>query len=407
MSKKTFTLLIALIIAIIAFLGWFFFFRTTTPVTPGTTQQGTDLFPFGPGSTSTRPSTPTNSGTSTIDLSNNTPAASLPRLRQLWKDPTAGATFFPATGTTTSVRFVDRATGHIYESPLDALGNEKISNVTIPQIHEALWAANGKEVIFRYLKNDSIIQSFYATLSTTSASTTSTLEGYFLPANIRDISISGGKIAYFDPTLQTGQLIEARVDGTARKAVMNSEAWDWSITYNNPKVAFLGTRPSGLVPGFGYALDMATGATTRIAGEILGLTGTINASGTKAFLSAQEQQVIASAAYDIKTKVTQNLSIRTLSDKCAWSNVKSQLIYCAVPVSLQAGTYPDDWYKGKVSFTDRLWSIDLSTGETRQLLDPSFEVLQDMDIMKIVIDRTDSSLTFINKNDMSLWLYRP
>lgn len=407
MSKKTFAFFIIVLLAIMAFLAWFFFLRTGTQTGPNGTSTPTDLFPFGQGSTTPNTNDPqTGTTTGQIDISNGQ-AQQIPRFRQLWKDPNAGATFFPATGTTTGVRFADRATGHIYESPLLSTGEMKISNVTIPQIHEALWADNGRELVFRYLKGDSSIQSFYGAISTSSlATTTSAIEGYFLPENIRDISIAGDKIFYFNPTVQIGSLTQSRVDGTGRRVVMSSDARDWSISITNQKTAFLGTRPSGFVKGFGYALDLTTGSISKIAGDILGLTGTVNPTGTRALMSAQERGGIVSASYDLAKKTMTTLSVKTLSDKCAWSNVRSAIVYCAVPINIPSGTYPDDWYQGKTSFSDKLWSIDLSTGETKAIIDPSFDAAQDMDITKIIVDREDSHIVFTNKKDMSLWLYR-
>ncbi len=407
MSKKTFTFFIIVLIAIMAFLAWFFFLRTTDQTGPDTNNQPTDLFPFGQGSTTpntTEPQTGTTTGQ--IDISNGS-SQQIPRFRQLWREPNAGAVFFPGTGTTTGVRFIDRATGHAYESPLLSTGETKISNVTIPQIHEALWADNGTELVFRYLKDDSSIQSFYGAISTSSAATTSSaIEGYFLPTDIRDISIAGDKILYFNPSVQIGSLVQSRIDGTGRRVVMSSDARDWSVLTTNQKTAFLNTRPSGAVKGFGYALDLATGSMSKIAGDILGLTGTINPTATWALMSAQERGGIVSASYDLTKKTMSTILIKTLSDKCAWSNTKNSLVYCAVPINIPSGTYPDDWYQGETSFSDKLISIDLSTGETELVVDPSFDAAQDMDIMKIVVDRTDSHITFTNKKDMSLWLYR-
>lgn len=407
MSKKSFTLFIIVLLGIIAFLGWFFFMRGGDTLLPGDPNQPTDLFPFGPGGTSTNPTNPGQNGTSTgqIDITNEIPR--LPRLRQIWRDQTAGATFFPGTGTTTSVRFVDRATGHIYESPLETTGEVKISNVTIPQVYEALWASNGNELIFRYLRSDSMtIQSFYGALATSSASSTMTMEGYFLPANIRDIAVSGDRVLYFNPAVQIGSLIDSRIDGTGRRVAMSSEARDWSLSFTNPKTAFLETRPSGLVKGFGYALNLSTGATTKIAGDILGLTGTINPAANKALMSAQEAGTVVMAGYDIPTAKTTTLSLRTLTDKCVWSTIASEIVYCAVPSNIPSGVYPDDWYKGDVSFSDKIWSIDLSDGQTELVMDPSFEVGQTMDISKLVMSKNDEYLTFTNKKDMSQWLLR-
>lgn len=410
MSKKSFTIIVLMLLAIIGFAGWYFFFRAAPEGPSGTaTSTGNDLFPFGQRPVATSTGGQDGSGQSgtgnVIDITDR--EVPVPKLRQLWKDPTAGEEFLSSGSTTVSVRFVDRATGHLYESPVDSLGETQLSNVTIPQIYEALIVPNGTEILFRYLKEDSTIQSFYARLATSTGSEGSALDGYFLPQNIRDIAMLGTKILYFDPSLSTGSLIQSNVDGTKRISLMNTDFTDWSLSWNATSTVFLSTRPSGLVDGHGYLFNIPKGSITKIVDSIKGLTGSMSPLGGYVFLSANGNSGdIASASYDIAGQKTTSLSIDTLSDKCAWSNKKANIIYCGVPVNAPKGTYPDDWYQGNVSFSDSIWEIDMATGEVSLVLDPSFDAVQEMDIIRPRIDPSDSFLTFINKKDMSLWLYK-
>ncbi len=407
MSKKSFIIFILILLAVIGGLGWYFFFRTATTTGPDIeTPAGSDLFPFGQGGTggTNGQGTPQPATTTVVDIGGSTNTG-LPHLRQLWKDQTAGAGFVVSGTTTVSVRFVDRATGHIYESSLYAVGENKLSNVTIPQVYEALVAQNGREMILRYLKDDTTIQSFYARLAT-STTDANPIEGFFLPQNIKDISLLGNKVLYFDPTTETGNLLQSNIDGSKRALITSSKLNDWSLSWNASTTAFLYTRPSGTVPGYGYILDIAKGTITKAIGNIAGLSGSMSPRGDYVFLSAQEGKGIASAIYNVKTKTTLDLSLNTLADKCTWANKTKTTIYCAIPGNVPQGTYPDAWYQGLVSFNDRISAINAVTGATELILDPSFDAIQDMDIEKLSIDPTDTYILFTNKKDMSLWMYK-
>ncbi|MDP1625371.1 MAG: hypothetical protein Q8L64_06465 [bacterium] len=410
MYRKTFiVLIILLIITALATLGWFLFLydKDSTSTSINKTDQGLFPFPSGQGGTGGQAtSTGDTGGTGIIDIDSS---VYLPNLRKLWAEPAAGATFVSSSSKAVSVRFVDRATGHIYESPVFETGEQKISNVTIPQIYEALWSSNGREVIMRYLKDGTSIQSFYGVLSTvTSTTSTSTppLEGYFLPASISEIAVAAGKILYLDPTTTGGVLIETNVNGLGKRVALSSDISGWLISRNGAKSAFLSTKPSGVVYGYGYILDVATGTFTNAMSSILGLNGNINPSSSHVFMSGAQGGGIASASFDTTSRNTLALSVATLADKCAWANTEANIIYCAVPIVVPAGTYPDDWYQGSVSFSDSLWKIDVKTGDTGFILDPQFDALEEMDMFRLSVSNDDSHIIFTNKKDMSLWLYR-
>jgi hypothetical protein len=62
------------------------------------------------------------------------------------------------------------------------------------------------------------------------------------------------------------------------------------------------------------------------------------------------------------------LSISTLPEKCLWAKT-GETVFCAVPKNTIAANYPDDWYQGKIQFSDNLWSIDASNGNVTLITD--------------------------------------
>lgn len=406
MSKKTFFVFVLILVAILIAGGWYFIFGTpsTTPTVEPLQPGKTDLFPFGQNpSTTTKPSKPaTQPGSNTIiDLSGTN---ELPRLRELSIAPTAGAAFAIASGTE-SVRYVDRSTGHIFESALGSAAQKEISNITIPQVNEALWNSTST-VVLRYIKSDSTLQSFSATVSGQATGTKPAIEGVFLPANIRTIAVLGGKMLYFDTGANSGRLIQANIDGSKKTALLNSDFGEWALSWNNPKSAFLYTKPSGTTDGFGYILTLSSGTLANISSNVPGLEGTMSPQGDYVLISAAQDSGVATAVYSVAKKTTAVLPIDTLASKCAWSATEKSVVYCGVPATVPAGTYPDDWYKGSVSFTDRLWKIDVTTQQTDLMLDPGAQTLSDIDMTDLAIDPTDSYIIFINKKDLSLWSYK-
>ncbi len=409
MSKKLFIAVIALVILILAALGWRYFSapaKAPTGDAPGTSSA--NLFPFGQGATKPAASASTatqaaDSTSNSIDLSS---LANQPKLRKLSSEPSMGGAFVLVGSTTLAVRFVDKATGHIVDAPVDGTAQTKVSNVTIPQVREVLWGDKASSLVYRYLKDGSTLQSFYASIRPSAASSSQPIEGLFLPANVSSMAVAGNKAFYFDPTADAGRLILANVDGSKKAVVWNSDFGEWAVSSNNPAKAFVYTKPSGTASGVGYIIDAAKGTATKVIGDVNGLEGTINPSGDYVFLSASENSAIASASYSVAKKAVSQLSVATLASKCAWSSKDKKAIYCAVPAGIQSGTYPDDWYKGVASFSDRLWKIDMDTLETTVVFDPFLDTPFAFDMTDLAVDPTDTYLTFVNKGDLTIWLLK-
>ena len=61
------------------------------------------------------------------------------------------------------------------------------------------------------------------------------------------------------------------------------------------------------------------------------------------------------------------------------------------------GQYPDDWYQGLASFSDKIWLIDIKNGTSTIISDPLDEVGQDIDVVSPKFDSAGDKLFFINK----------
>ncbi len=409
MSKKTFFLVLAFLLIVSGFFGWYFFLRTgdITPQTETPITSPTDLFPFGQNSSS---DSQTGTGilvdisSSTAEVGEINSATGLPRLRQISKTPAAGAIVFDM-GSSTLIRYIERATGHIYETNNVSAQIKKISSVTIPKVYESLWSNDGSKVILRYLKGEEeTIKTFYATISALNAPEEA-LEGTFLQDNIQNITSLGTKIYYTLKTSAGSSGITANMDGSEKTSVFSSSFSDWTSRWSSPTLITIYPRPAGSVMSAAYLLNTTNGTYTKAGNDLNGLSALANIDGTFVFLSYTSGNSIKSAIYNTKTFTTENTGIVALADKCVWSVKNKNIIYCASPTTLASGTFPDDWYKGKVSFSDTLWKIDVSTGETNEIFNPLFEVSRSMDITNLNLNQSETVLVFKNKKDQTVWRY--
>ena len=203
MSAKTVKIIIGIII--VAAIGgagyyWYFYVQNPTIDENGDVVSPFEFSPFGRTPAVTQPVTQ-NPGTQPeqeAPVVTNEPLK-LPVLRQLSSTPVAGVSA-SSTASSTVVRYIDKGTGHIYET--SDLTNEikKISNTTLPKIYESYWNKNLNAFVLRYLRDESdTISNFYAELRTTGTSTSETpyeIKGRYLSPDINQVAVSpsGDKI---------------------------------------------------------------------------------------------------------------------------------------------------------------------------------------------------------------------
>src|SRR5580700_11419889 len=109
MTKKTFTitLIVIIILALGAFAVWYFFFQ------PQAAAPAQNNSPFGPGSGNAQ-SLPSQSS-QTVEENANSDVSVTSALTELSSVPVAGATSFTSAAGTTTVRYIERGTGHVFD----------------------------------------------------------------------------------------------------------------------------------------------------------------------------------------------------------------------------------------------------------------------------------------------------
>lgn len=323
-------------------------------------------------------------------------------LRQLSSEPVSGATIF-VQGSSTSVRYVEKATGHIYEVDLHTSVKKRISNTTIPKIEEVAWGNNGQTLVARFMK-EGTLQSRFATIASSSASTTDgllNLEGFDMAPNILSLMFSPkkDKIFYF-----TGSRLGAEGFTTNSRGEKASLVWkfpitEWVVEWQQNDTINLTTKSSNNLPGSMYEISLKNGSFTPILSGIAGLSTKINSDGSKILYSESSRQSLELKLLNKISGSTSKIPLATLAEKCSWQNKK--IVVCGVPSNL-SGNLPDSWYQGKVSFSDTLWRIDTDHLITENLINSSDQ--ESFDIQDIKIGQDEKNIIFTNKKDGSLWV---
>lgn len=429
MRKTTIIITILILISLIAgaVYYWMFFKDTQKPIKDVIEVPSRDGFmPLNtkgviPSSNSTSTNNIDNSNSTKGNSNNDDSFVELPKLRQLSEFPVAGMfasttkikkSITATTSTTyeiTTIRFIDRGTGHVYEANDVTSDIDKISNTTLPKIYEAYWNKNLTATVLRYLKdNNDSISNLYAEIKKTpsniaSSTTPYEIKGKYL-SNFDQVSVSPAGDKIFTWNIENGRgvgYVSAFDEKTRTKVVdtpMNQVNIDW------PELSTLTVVTKGLssMSGYMYSINTKNAEMRRVIGDIRGLTARMSNDG--------KQVIYSTGGSSIETKLlnTQkgtsgDVIFKTLADKCVWSKIRKNEVYCAVPTEIPSGSYPEDWYKGSVSFTDQIWILNTTNGEVHLLANPLNLNKVLVDAINLTLDPKENYLYFINKRDLTLW----
>ncbi len=436
-SKRTSLIIIILVISLLVggLIGFYFYTKNKNP---GSTILGrqvgtrTNFGGYDPNST-INPTTNTETGSSSIPTSTLT-AVKIPKLRKISDVPTAGADFVlvpiyedinknvePADlsvsktpikkqlkliETKTFIRYIERGTGHIYQTATSSLEKDRVSITTEPKIYEAFFTDKGDNLILRGLIGSSdIVSTRYASLltSTSSANEIKTLSAKDLPIQISQIAISPSKTQLFSIMESGVRGLLSKIDGGSTVGIFNTPYREWIPSWPEERNIVLTTKASGFAPGFAYILNTSSKQLTRILGNIYGLTTLTSPDLSKVLFSASERGTFTLNYFNRTENTTTGLPFKTLPEKCIWSKKEKSVVFCAVPENIAFSTYPDVWYQGLISFSDSIWKIDLETGETRIIVNTQEESGEVLDTTNLYLSPNEDYLVFTNKVDLSLW----
>jgi hypothetical protein len=405
MSKKFILILIVSIIGllIISLFGYYFILDNgaVDPVT-GKSVGFRSFLPFGGNNneeetprteTQTPPATQNNDQTQTNFVQ---------KLRLISREPVSGMGLIEVKAGTL-IRYIEKATGHIYETEMFSPKQGRISNTTIPVVYDAIWGNGGNSLVARYLKDDNnTVDTYSLNLKNISSTTETTTTGIAMPSGIVDVSVFGNSIFFLTVGDKSSTGYIEPFDGTKQKLIWSSDLKEVLSQYVNTKTIALTTKPLEGIPGYMYFVDTATGATKSILSKIPGLSTLTSPDATKV-LYISLSDAVHMYLYNISKRTSDPVSPSTFPEKCVWSNKDADIIYCAVPKDLLQADSLTKWYMGKNSTNDDIWKYDLKNNITSIVADLSTLAGQEIDVIKPTISANGQYLVFINKIDNSLW----
>lgn len=299
----------------------------------------------------------------------------------------------------TDVRYIDRASGNIYQFQVHARTLSRLSNRTLPGIQEASWLSNGSLAYARFLSRaaDNVEHIETYSLPATGEG------GSFLEEDLDQASVYGTSTLFSLLSSQNGSIGSiSKADGSNARTLFSSTLTSL-VVHPSAGTFVANTRASAGLNGYGFAINPSTGAFTHILGPLRGLTTLPSPSGKLALYTYTDQGALHMAIINTETHVATALPLATITEKCAWSS-DSATIFCGVPRTI-SGTFPDDWYQGAVTTSDKLWRISLGDRVATLVVDPSQSGDVDIDMANLTVDPANDVVVFRNRVDSSLWSY--
>lgn len=313
----------------------------------------------------------------------------------------------PATEFAPALRYVERATGNIYQTFADNINEVKFTTTVIPQVYDAYLGNAGQSVVMRYLKEDgNTIETFAGSLPKEvlgqDSSVSNEVTGAFLPENITSISLSpdSSSMFYLFDDGETATGVTATPSGDKKNQIFSSPFTEWLTQWPNNRMITLTTKPSSGVPGYMYSLDPSLKKMNNVLSGVPGLTTLTSPSGK---LILYNDNSLSLRIYNTDTESSTSIGIKTLPEKCVWG-IDSNTLYCSVPKYIAGSNYPDTWYQGEISFSDDIWKINVSNGDATDIADPTaFTNGEEIDGIKLSLDTAGNYLFLVNKKDSYLW----
>lgn len=352
------------------------------------------LFPFNFGQGVEEPVGGSGDGGEIVDM------RPVPQLRQITDAPTSGALVYENNEGEAMIRYIDRATGHVYEVPAEGRSAVRISNTTVPGIQQVLFASEN-EFIIRYLNEDGDVENFYATLVPDTEE--QAIDGSFLDDwDYGVVDPAGETLMALYETSEGSTVTLADVDGSGERTVFTSPITSWVPLQSNAGIYVL-SAPSPGVHSFLYRV--VSGVLTKIAGDLPGMFATMSPSGRYALVSAYDREA-ALYLFDTETNERYESPLSTLAEKCAFVSETPVQVMCGVPQEFPRGAYPNDWLLGKVQLSDDIWLIEPVEGVATLVALPPEDVDANLDVLRPTVGADGGYFAFLNKNDLSLWSLR-
>lgn len=330
--------------------------------------------------------------------------AQAPRLWPITKTPVAGLGFV---GSTTALYFAERASGNVLTADPTTTKIERLTNTLVPQVHEAVFAADGS-VILRSIGENGAITSFAAVMATNTSpaagDTLKKLEGMYLPEGIISLSARSAPNEIFF-ILKEGEGAAGVVSnwaGGSRRRIFTSPLSDWKSVQLANGSRYIVQKAADNTIGYAFSVNSA-GALEKIASGV-GLSILPRPYGPGIIYSIVGTNSVSLYAKAAEMGSEIRLPIRTIAEKCVWAPGARLIAYCAVPQTSPRAGFLQGLFDGSLHTSDAWWRVDVSANTAEQLFTPDSSI--SLDVESPAVDANGTHIGFINRADKSLWMLR-
>lgn len=320
-------------------------------------------------------------------------AVSRTTLRQISTEPVAGAAFVMRDDTL-YIRYIERGTGRLFEHNTATGERARLVEATVPRVTTAVWSSSGAHAVL-LRETTSGTTALLGTIVNTDGGAT-LLEISPLQSDIRNVAFSDdGATLYYTAAGPSGSTAYAHDTASgAREEIFQTPLRHIVVSSWNPILMY--TTPSAHVRGYAY-----TGRTLeRLVGGMHGLMAMRHGEAT--ILSYAEDETLVSRVLAINAPP---LLEPVFPEKCVSGHAATTTtLWCASPLDMQPGTYPDTWYQGITSFNDILWELDTALGSGSPIKILYQEAGGPIDAIHMTLAPQEQMLLFINKRNGSLWV---
>jgi hypothetical protein len=317
-------------------------------------------------------------------------------VRRLSDSPVSGATSFTR-GSSTIIRYMEQATGHIYDVDLVSGERTRISNETVPVIRHTEWLPGESGYFVAFQEEKGQVLAFLSRVNAQATSSTSTRR--VLGTNILSATASSDGTNFFliaqEPSGAVGYLLNTRTG--ADKKVWSFPTSEWNVSALDKGRFSLTTKAARGQSGFLFILDPQNSSFEQVIGGKTAFSALMDKKGGKIFMSENKDGGLRSSIV-MRQNLAQTDVTAALADKCAWQG--SDILICA-SAGVFPETIPDSWYQGRYSFKDSLFITDGNlVGSVANLSDHDSRGI-DVEIPSVTSD--GKFLLFRNKKDGILW----
>lgn len=317
-------------------------------------------------------------------------------LRQLTTKRVIGYTEVALASSSPQIYFGEAGTGHIYSLNLQNGVESKISNITIAGARMADISENATFAVVRAGEEET--GPLTVILFTNGATESFTIDEAVLDFTITDSDQLLYTVSSIDGVLGRSYDIEGRVARTIFSVPFKQTVVGWGD--HSDGTHYILPKPSRVLEGYLYKVEDDTFKRVTISGY--GLTA-LKAGSFTLFTKTNEDQY-GLYIYNNESGVSTEVNSFFFPEKCAVSSM--EVAYCGYDVRAHNDAlFPDNWYRGEVSYADEIWSLNLQTLESTQLLNTMEVSGRDLDIVDVSLSKDEFSLYFKNKNDHTLWVY--